>query len=402
MPLRRSHTWLVAAVAALGLAALAVWLRTELRERAARSGPPPIVRGPQVGSVTKTSAVVTWRTDPAVRGGLDVRAVDEDASWVYAAPGALEDHSFTLADLRPGRRYRYRVRCDGTETGPEHEFGTAPEAPARFRFVAVGDGGSGSETQARIAEQMLAAKPSFLIHTGDVVYPHGAERDFDPHHFFPYRALIDHVPFYVCLGNHDVEGERRGLGLLEAMPLPRNDRTRTSEFYSWDWSNGHFAALNTERTFKEGSDQYQWLAEDLAKSDATWKVVYFHKPPFSNSRSTGAPGVRAALCPLFEKHGVTLVLSGHDHQYERTFPMVQAKPVGGEKDPDYVDPAGPVYVVTGGGGKSLYDSGTSEFTAFSRSAYHFVQVDVDGLTLTLTAIGTDDRPFDKVTIRKTR
>ena len=80
--------------------------------------------------------------------------------------------------------------------------------------------------------------------------------------------------------------------------------------------------------------------------------------------------------------------------------MMSEQVVQAGEEPDYTDPQGTVYVVTGGGGRSLYASGKSFFTAFSESSYHFVRVDVDGLELRLEAIREDGSPLDHMSIRK--
>jgi hypothetical protein len=75
--------------------------------------------------------------------------------------------------------------------------------------------------------------------------------------------------------------------------------------------------------------------------------------------------------------------------------------VDAAQEPDYIDPAGTVYVVTGGGGKSLHATATLPFTAFTESAYHFVVLDVAGTSLTLRAIRRDGTEMDRMTITKT-
>src|SRR5204862_4503071 len=98
----------------------------------------------------------------------------------------------------------------------------------------------------------------------------------------------------------------------------------------------------------------------------------------SSSRHGSRPDLQASLGPVFEGRHVDVVFNGHDHDYERTFPMVGTTPTDTAMEPDYVSPAGPVFVVSGGGGNDLYTSGTSVFTAKSESVHHVTVVDVAG------------------------
>ena len=119
-------------------------------------------------------------------------------------------------------------------------------------------------------------------------------------------------------------------------------------YYSFDWGNVHFVGLDTELT---GPEQAAWLDADLAATDKPWKIVFGHKPPYSSGEHGSDGAFRNHFVPLIEKHGVQLVLNGHEHDYERTRPIENV-----------------TYVVTGGGGRHLRSVGTSGFTAYSGSA----------------------------------
>ncbi len=147
-----------------------------------------------------------------------------------------------------------------------------------------------------------------------------------------------------------------------------------------------------------------WLAADLSPPAAggiDWKIVFFHYPLFSSGPHGGALDLRADLMPLFEAGGVDLVLSGHDHDYERTFPLAGGSPVDVPQEPDYRDPGGPVFVVTGGGGRELYLKTTDNpFTASFHSEHHLLLVEVAGRSLQLEAIRSDGVVLDSATITK--
>jgi 3',5'-cyclic AMP phosphodiesterase CpdA len=180
-----------------------------------------------------------------------------------------------------------------------------------------------------------------------------------------------------------------------------NDADFTERFYSFDVGEAHFVALDTNGDLTPPSVQLDWLAADLAAhADARWRFVFFHHPPYSSGRTDIDPDLRQSLVPILEQHGVDLVFSGHDHIYHRSYPMAAGAVVDAAQDPDYADPAGPVYIVSGGGGKSLHSSTPQPFTAFTEVVFHFVVVDVMGPSLTLRAIRRDGTEMDRMTITK--
>jgi acid phosphatase len=140
----------------------------------------------------------------------------------------------------------------------------------------------------------------------------------------------------------------------------------------------HFVALDTESDYRT---QMTWLDADLAASKAPWKVIYMHRPPYSSGRHGSDGKLRNLLAPILKRHGVQLVLAGHDHNYERTLPQ-----------------DGTVYIVTGGGGIGTYNVDSSPYTAFSDSVIHFVYGEVGTDEMILHAIDANGREFDSVVI----
>jgi hypothetical protein len=364
-------------------------------------GSGPVVRGPQVALVTPNSVLIAWLTRAPATGEVDYGTGPELGQTASGTPGSTE-HAIALEGLAPATLYHYRVVVDGAVASDGHTFRTEPADPAApFHFVAFADSGSGSKNQRDIAALVLADDPALVLVAGDVVYNCGATSEIDPHYFVPYAGLMDHIPFYLVLGNHDVK-THNGRALLSAVYLPVNDQDGTERFFSFDYVNVHFAGIDSNTSTAPGSDQAVWLDRDLAASTATWKVVYFHHPLFSSSSHGSSLGRRQNLEPIFDNRHVDLVVTGHDHDYERTFPLNAAQVVDAAEEPNYVDPQGTVYIVTGGGGKGLYGSGKSYFTAFSESVHHFTRVEVNGPSLTLTAIREDGSLMDRMTITKTQ
>jgi predicted phosphodiesterase len=337
----------------------------------------PSPRGPYMQGVTTYSAVVCWVGAAPDAGAVEYGKTPE-LGHEEADARVGRRHAVALTGLDPASRYHYRVEGVG-RSSEKGCFRTAPVGyDSRFSFAVVGDSGSGGKGQLAVAALLERLGPDFVLHTGDVVYPAGQERHYDRRFFAPYRNLIKTVPLFPVLGNHDVR-QGNGAAFLENFHPPLGSPGSTKRYYSFDWGNAHFAALDSELYYGDegGSMEQQkdFLERDLAATRKRWRVAFLHRSPYGSSRHGGDERVREDLEPLFVKHGVDLVFAGHDHVYERTVPI-----------------RGVTYVVSGGGGRRLYPAGSSARTASSVSAHHAVLVRVDGGHLSLEAVearGTD-------------
>jgi len=190
---------------------------------------------------------------------------------------------------------------------------------------------------------------------------------------------------------------------LQAFHLPHNNPQGTERYYSFDFANAHFTALDTNQDASPGSPMGEWLQADLA-APADWKFVFFHHAPFSSGPHGSEPPIlalRAQLEPVLAAGGVDIVFAGHDHDYERTFPIQNGAPVNRDQEPDYLNPAGVIYIVTGGGGRQLYPfTTTNAFTAFFASVHHLVRVEIADRSLALTAVRSDGVEVDSMTLTK--
>ena len=212
-------------------------------------------------------------------------------------------------------------------------------------FVAIGDFGDDSPSEAAVAARVRSAAPDLVITLGDNNYPSGERRTIDANigkyyapFIQPYRGEYgsgaDKNRFFPTLGNHD--WHTRDLEpYLDYFELPGNER-----YYDFVWGPVHFFALDSDASEPDGvlldSTQGQWLEAGLSSSTAAWKVVYMHHAPFSS----GEHGSTRALQWPYASWGADLVLAGHDHHYERI-----------ERD-------GTVYLVNGlSGSPKVYDIG---------------------------------------------
>jgi hypothetical protein len=341
-------------------------------------------REPYVQGVTASSAVICWVSEHPGSGVVEYgKTLKLGRKEADARIGGR--HAVALTGLDPGTTYHYRVVGVGGSSATGC-FRTAPANDSRFSFAVVGDSGSGGKGQLAVAALLERLRPDLVLHTGDVVYPAGQERHYDRRFFAPYRNLIKTVPLFPVLGNHDVR-KGNGAAFLENFHPPLGSPGSTKRYYSFDWGNTHFVALDSELYHGDrGSDpeeQKDFLERDLATTRKHWRIVYLHRSPYGSSRHGGDQKVREALEPLFAKHGVHFVFSGHDHVYERTVPI-----------------RGVTYVVSGGGGRRLYPAGNGELTASSVSAHHAVLVRVSGSRLLLEAVEAGGKVVDRFDLYK--
>jgi acid phosphatase type 7 len=342
-------------------------------------------REPYVQGVTAYSAVICWVSEHPGSGVVEYGKTPE-LGRKETDPRVRRRHVVALAGLDPCSTYHYRVGGVG-ESSSKGSLRTAPVGEdSRFRFAVVGDSGSGGKGQLAVAALLGCLEPDLVLHTGDVVYPAGQERHYNRRFFAPYRNLIKTVPVFPVLGNHDVmRGD--GTAFLENFHPTLESPRGSKRYYSFDWGNTHFVALDSELYHGDrGSDpekQKDFLEQDLAASRKRWKIAFLHRSPYGSSRHGGDGRVREDLEPLFARHAVDLVFSGHDHVYERTVPI-----------------RGVTYVVSGGGGRRLYPAGNGELTASSVSAHHAVLVRVSGGRLLLEAVEVGGKVVDRLELLK--
>jgi hypothetical protein len=338
-----------------------------------------LARGPYPQVLTTRSVTVVWRTDTSGPCALSLHASGAPSSVVAGTAGAT--CTIAVDGLTRGTEYGYTPLDGAAALDGESTFHT--DDPGRpFTFIAIGDHGDhNGSTQIPPRDRMLVTPADFIVSTGDMLYPDGAPQRFDPKFFTPYHDLIRKLVFWPCIGNHDAQFDGAA-AWRDAFITPANNPAHDEGYYSFDYGSAHVVVLDATQSVAPGSAQSRFLDQDLAATAATWKFVVYYRTLYSASPAHGsALDDRAALVPIFDAHAVDVVFMGHDHDYERTVPLAADHTVGPGQ--------GTVYITTGGGGADIYPAGTSDFTAYSESAFHFVRVTVDGSTATADMIRTD-------------
>ncbi len=175
-----------------------------------------------------------------------------------------------------------------------------PSKPNSVRFAVIGDMGTGGLPQYEIARKMNTSRETFhfdfVLMLGDNIYGGNGLGDYQKKFELPYKALLDAgVQFYGALGNHDSPTERF------YKPFNMNGQ----QYYTYKKGNVQFFVLDSNYM---KPDQLVWLEKELRKSEADWKICYFHHPLYSSGSFHGSSGeLRLSLEPLFVKYGVKVV-----------------------------------------------------------------------------------------------
>ena len=203
-----------------------------------------------------------------------------------------------------------------------------PNRDGSFRFGVLGDFGTGKKEQYELGEQMARLYTRFkyghVVLVGDNLYGSERPQDFKVKFELPYKPLLDAgVKFYASLGNHDAREQRY------YKPFNMDGKL----YYSFSPApDVRFFMLESTYPVPE---QIAWVEQELKASSSKWKIPVFHHPLYSSGDRHGSDmSLRQVLEPLFLKYGVSVVLTGHDHFYERVKPQ-----------------KGIVYFVVGSGGQ---------------------------------------------------
>jgi 3',5'-cyclic AMP phosphodiesterase CpdA len=192
-----------------------------------------------------------------------------------------------------------------------------PLKPGSVKFAVIGDTGTGDKNQVQVARALAAVHEKFpfefALMAGDNIYGSDSAKDYAKKFEAPYKTLLDKgVKFYAALGNHDDPNQRF------YKPFNMNGE----RYYTFKPSlnaNVRFFALDSNYM---DDKQLQWLDKELAASGSDWKIAYFHHPPYSSGSTHGSADLlREQIEPLFVKHGVSAVFTGHEHFYERIKPQ---------------------------------------------------------------------------------
>jgi hypothetical protein len=215
-------------------------------------------------------------------------------------------------------------------------------------------GGEGTPTecaQKRTSDLFVERDPDLVLALGDTQYENGRLQAFREawaptwgragdkmrpilgNHEYAIRGAAGYFDYFNGVGRANGPAGRRGQG-----------------WYSFDVGSWHVVALNSNCFIvgcKPGTPQERFLRRDLARNRTRCTLAMWHHPIWTSGDQQRFRAQRLSTTPLYEvlhEHGVDVLLTGHDHNYERFAPLdPQARP----------DPRGVREFVVGTGGESL-------------------------------------------------
>jgi predicted MPP superfamily phosphohydrolase len=253
-----------------------------------------------------------------------------------------------------------------------------PNSEKSFKFAVIGDTGTGGSAQRRVADRMAKLQSQFpfelVIMVGDNMYGGEKAPDFRKKFEEPYAELLRRkVKFYAALGNHDEPSQRK----YELFNMGGE------RYYTFrPVKNVRFFALDSSYIDQE---QMDWLEKQMRQSESKWKIPFFHHPLYSSAERHGSElELRKALEPIFQRTGVDVVFSGHDHVYERIKPQHEIS-----------------YFVVGNSAKLREgDLARTPITAVGfDEGYAFLMCEIEGDTLYFQAISDRGNTIDSGQVR---
>jgi hypothetical protein len=341
-----------------------------------------LVRGPIVTDIATTSATISVETDPNLDAVLEWGTGGTLQHRVVSPPGRI--HRFTIESLPARAAISYRVRA-GAAQSALYAFTTAPKPGDVVRVGIYGDVRGGHDTHRRLVNAMLGEGLDIVAVTGDMV-ARGSDRADWQMFFAITREMLATLRYVPAIGNHDL-GWRNTDPDVFALPAGPAGRPDHAYWYSIDLADIHLVFLDSNAYDRK--EQELWLETDLAAARARGVrgiIVLTHDGPYSRGLHRGNQVARERYVPILTRHKIDLLVAGHDHLYQR-----------GEHE-------GLRYVVSGGGGASLYEptcgvrrkpkcipDGMQKLL----TVHHYLVVTIDKETLELCPRDTDGKLLEK-------
>lgn len=362
-----------------------------------------------IGDIGESAVLVAWGTARGEGNTIGLKSASAGKGMVRVDGRdypAGDKNWVRIESLASDREYRYEVSVNGRNIA-EGVFRThAPDAN-RLSFFVIGDYGDGGRDQFALAEVMRREMERrrggenpvrFVLTMGDNIYGSGfkpflfSSGDQDSHwerrFYQPYEPILRSIPFYASPGNHDgSESEHRGdLDVyMDNFFFPGGTPSRfyrfrygkLAEFFSLD-STSNAPQDSKLPIYAAASEQTKWLEASLRDSQALWKIPYLHHPLFSaGPRHEPSLERLRHWADLFQRHGVKVVFTGHEHNFQFSEKNEATKDV--------------LYVVSGSGGALRGEDIRRNLKAAQiagwANQHHFLLVEIDGTKLTLTPFG---------------
>ncbi|WP_082063298.1 metallophosphoesterase [Paenibacillus sp. IHBB 10380] len=336
-------------------------------------------------------------------------------------------HKVIANNLTPGTVYKYRVGSGSSDSWSSiGSFQTDTTSNQPFHFIAGSDSQasskSGFEPWADTFRKAVetVGNPKFLINAGDLVDNGDLEEQWQWMLGLPQNQLLN-VPIVPVLGGHEVkdyDGDETtaNSNFYNHFNLPKKVIANTDDgsVYSFEYGDALILVFNSQyggELASNGKDvksvdpqftaQVEWMKHTVAKSNAKWKFVTFHKGPYSAGDNAGeweddrVQFYRKILIPTFDEMGIDMVFEAHDHMYMRSFQMLGDKTIptsqlSFDNQGNAINPKGTVYLMSNSFGDKFYEKypGYNDYFAAINNQPHkkmFTDVSVSSDVLQFTA-----------------
>mgnify|MGYP003898603237 FL=1 len=269
-------------------------------------------------------------------------------------------HKVVATGLQPGTKYEYRVGAQGYWSDASESlnsvgsFETAPEHEEEFTFINLADINAANEDAMRAFGNSLQRSvnlfPSykFIVQNGDTV-DNTKDKDIKEQQwkwFFQYaQHILKNTIWVSAIGNHDAAPDDANYNQHFNFQSVGENGT----YFSFDYSNVHFLVLDTN---VNGQKQVDWALYDVVKNNKKWNIAVFHRPLYSNGSHSNEATIRKVWSkPLCDMLGIDLILTGHDHVYNRGYYLKDGLPVSDSVNKEegeeniVTDPIGTLFVL---------------------------------------------------------
>jgi acid phosphatase type 7 len=310
-----------------------------------------LTRGPYLQMGNQSSVTLRWRTDNPTDSRIEVGTNYGNYNQQATNPTLTTEHEVSISGLVAGTKYFYRFGSSTKvlQSGTTNYFNTAPpeNTTGKIRIAVFGDCGKNSNnvqtnTLNAYLNHVENNPAELLLLLGDNAYLDGTDAEYQTNFFKPYGSSIlkNHVLF-PAPGNHEyhtaTSGTDRNIPYYQNFSVPTAGQcggvpSGTKAYYSYDWGNIHFLSLDSygtenpdnSRLYDTIGAQVTWVKKDLAATNKKWVIVYWHHPPYSmgdhnSDKESELVKIRQNFVRILERYGVDLVLTGHSHNYERSY-----------------------------------------------------------------------------------
>ncbi|MFZ5453073.1 MAG: metallophosphoesterase [Thermodesulfobacteriota bacterium] len=318
-----------------------------------------------------------------------------------------------VTNLKPGRTYGYTFSyrtwsVDDWSSVAGTFYATKDASPDNevLEFIGLGDNKPCNDENIHNSEIVAYAVSkvnkgrTFLVHTGDISYWGGQKLSEGLSDFWGgflgnswWQGILKRLPILTALGNHDFDTSTAATdteNYRNYFPFPNAGHGVGDQYYFYVNGPALFLSVDTFPmdgycgdcdNLKPESSQYKWLENTLEQFDTDprqWKIVLMHAPMYSPG-GCNQKQAREYLEPLFEEHGVDLVLTGHEHYYcRKTVPTTAPQARN----------ASTTHLILGGAGGGLSSWHQEQEKYFDKvvEAHHYAHFKIDKDVLEVTVI----------------